>query len=236
MDAELITDEKLYCLPVPARWFWICLLSIGCRNKGDPFEVSIAYLSKISDIGPTDCQKYLGEFQDSLMITVSKEVPDRIRTDPAGSDRIRATNGTNGTNGTLSSYEDREGSEAEPHPDANKPEIIKTKKIQIPYAQFLNTWNEHRGTLPSIQKLSEGRKAKIRIRLKEQPDLGYWAGLVKKMAASDFCCSGKWATMDWVITNDSNHLKVAEGKYDNEATETGADSWLKKQLAKEGKQ
>lgn len=80
---------------------------------------------------------------------------------------------------------------------------------------FLELWNENRGALPRAQKLNDSRKRKIRVRLNEEPDMEYWRLNIQRMAASEFCCSGKWATFDWLIENDTNHVKVAEGNYDN---------------------
>ena len=81
-------------------------------------------------------------------------------------------------------------------------------------------WNECRGSLPEA-RLTTGRAAKIRARLKEQPDLAYWRAVVSRLASSDFA-TGKndrqWrADLGWLIRNDENHVKVSEGKYDNRA-------------------
>jgi hypothetical protein len=81
--------------------------------------------------------------------------------------------------------------------------------------QFLEIWNLNCGALVKAARLTESRRQKIRARLKEEPEIHYWAGLVTRMAASDFCTSGKWATIDWLIENANNHVKVSEGNYDN---------------------
>ncbi len=86
---------------------------------------------------------------------------------------------------------------------------------RIPYQTFFELWNAHRGTLPRIETLTDPRKAKIKARWSKFPDLAYWESCIRKMAASTFCCESAWASFDWLIKNDANHVKVAEGNYDN---------------------
>lgn len=85
--------------------------------------------------------------------------------------------------------------------------------------QFLDIWNENRGTLPTIRKLSDVRSKQIKVRLREEPDLEYWKSVIKRLAESRFACGGgntNWvATLDWLIKNGNNHVKVSEGKYDD---------------------
>lgn len=81
--------------------------------------------------------------------------------------------------------------------------------------EFLNIWNAVSGPLPKVKGLNDTRKSKIKARLKEQPELSYWEAAIRRMAASSFCVEGKWATFDWLIKNDTNHIKVSEGNYDD---------------------
>ena len=82
-------------------------------------------------------------------------------------------------------------------------------------SSFVDLWNEQCGTLSKATKLNETRARKVRARWKEQPTEVYWRIAIAKMAASSFCCQGKWASLDWLISNDTNHVKVMEGKYDD---------------------
>jgi biotin operon repressor len=79
-------------------------------------------------------------------------------------------------------------------------------------------WGEHRGRLPAIQRMTRERILKVEARWKESPDAGYWEAAIKRLAASDFAASGSWATFDWLVKNDTNHVKAAEGNYDNPAS------------------
>jgi hypothetical protein len=91
-----------------------------------------------------------------------------------------------------------------------------------PFNQFLTIWNDNRGCLPKVQALTSKRKSQIKSRLAEKEDLTYWTECVKKMAASNFCREGKWATFDWLIKNDTNHVKVMEGNYDDRGSSNGS--------------
>jgi len=103
------------------------------------------------------------------------------------------------------------------------------KNPPVPYQKFLDAWNDCSGTLAKAQRLTESRKTKIKLRWKENPDFDYWRKTIERMASSDFCCQGKWANLDWLIANDTNHIKVSEGKYDNQ--KSSMEAWAEKFLA-----
>lgn len=74
--------------------------------------------------------------------------------------------------------------------------------------------------LPKIKKLNKGRCNKIVIRLGEMDDgIRTMQDVFEKIALSPFL-TGKndrrwYADLDWIIKNDSNWVKIIEGKYDN---------------------
>lgn len=89
---------------------------------------------------------------------------------------------------------------------------------------LLEAWNANCGSLDKVARLSKSREAKIKARRKEAPNLGYWVDLVKRLALSDLANGrrrndkypGGWfVSFEWLIKNDNNHLKVAEGIFDN---------------------
>lgn len=90
-----------------------------------------------------------------------------------------------------------------------------TARPRAPYSDLISLWNENKGTLAGIERLTESRKVKIRARWAEHPHLTYWSLCVQKMAASKFCCESGWATFDWLMKNDTNHTKVTAGNYGN---------------------
>lgn len=100
---------------------------------------------------------------------------------------------------------------------------------------LLTIWNTNRGTMPAAT-MTAGRRNKARARMAEKPDPNYWTAVVVRMATSRFCTGqvdgrngGKpWrATFDFLIANDTNHVKVMEGKYDDAPTvKTGVPAWM----------
>ena len=88
---------------------------------------------------------------------------------------------------------------------------------------FLQAWNEICASegLPQVTNLSNGRKTKIKARLKTYPDVAFWERVFNAIPQSDFLMGRKanpkhphWkATIDWLIENDENPTKVAEGAY-----------------------
>lgn len=102
------------------------------------------------------------------------------------------------------------------------PPIWNRKAIQSEPSQsginpLIELWNTHCGTLPKPRSSSGLRNRKTRLLLKQHPDLQYWTDVIKKIAASPFCCgSNGWkADFDWLLKEDT-HLKVMEGKYDTD--------------------
>lgn len=76
-------------------------------------------------------------------------------------------------------------------------------------------------SLPKVQKLTPGRKNKVKSRIKEMKgDMQTLEAVFSKIQASDFCCgrgNSKWkASFDWIFDNDKNWVKVIEGNYDND--------------------
>ncbi len=87
--------------------------------------------------------------------------------------------------------------------------------------QLATLWNETaHGLLPRVQvpslKAGQKRFKAAKARLLENPDLGYWRGVIARMNASPFCRGEKsaWrASFDFLIQPET-HIKVLEGKYD----------------------
>ncbi len=93
-----------------------------------------------------------------------------------------------------------------------------------PAAALLDAWNENCGGLGKATVFSEERRRKCRARL-ARPDpsafLDYFRAAVSKAAHTPFLCGendrGWRATFDWFIANDTNAVKVSEGRYDSVA-------------------
>ncbi|GAH08449.1 unnamed protein product [marine sediment metagenome] len=91
-------------------------------------------------------------------------------------------------------------------------------------------WNSKK-RLPKCRYMTDSRMRKLAARLKEPLFADNWKLIIDKMEASDFVTGNiianasyyvtnkdvrSWkATIDWLLANDTNYVKVLEGKYDN---------------------
>ena len=95
-------------------------------------------------------------------------------------------------------------------------EIDKEKNI-IDYQGIIDMFNNTCISLPKVTKITEGRKLKIKARLKNFNTNDLQNAFIKA-EQSDFLSgrNGTWkASFDWFFENDSNITKVLEGNYDN---------------------
>ncbi|MGL5752241.1 MAG: hypothetical protein ACRCXT_17030, partial [Paraclostridium sp.] len=89
---------------------------------------------------------------------------------------------------------------------------------ELDYDKFSNLWNEFatKSNKTKIAKLTDSRKKKIALRLKEYKNLlEIFTYVLKKSENSQFLLNSNFYTFDWLFENDTNILKVYEGKYDN---------------------
>lgn len=205
MDSDFYRNKKLFGLTVEAKWLWVSLLGLAAReNKGGVVEADRDWIASELQTSTKALDAALEALASKgLVVCRTLDVRDAngSRTDPVAG-RSLHTNGTerNETN------EHVESTSSKPA-DAGAPNFLVT---------FLfDTWNANHGPLSRCTVLNDSRRRKSKARWTEKPDPAYWAMCVQKMAASSFCASGTWATFDWLIANDTNHVKVAEGKYDN---------------------
>jgi len=86
--------------------------------------------------------------------------------------------------------------------------------------------------LPSLLAISDKRRAKLRLRWHEwatMQDVGatpldVFTAICEKMVATPFCTGennrGWRASFDFIIENDSNYVKILEGRYDTQKQQT----------------
>jgi putative phage-type endonuclease len=84
---------------------------------------------------------------------------------------------------------------------------------------LVHLWNENCGQLSKIKGLAGTRETMAKARWKDLPDQDYWKTVIRRVRNSNFCNGdnsfGNWkATFDWLI-KPATHLKVSEGKYDD---------------------
>jgi hypothetical protein len=90
-----------------------------------------------------------------------------------------------------------------------------------PYVDLWNIFAIER-KLPKCEIMSDTRKKKFKVRIKEKPF--QFIAVLTRAGRSSFLLGSNWFTFDWIIANDTNYLKVIEGKYDNEKkVETSAN-------------
>ncbi len=88
---------------------------------------------------------------------------------------------------------------------------------------LLSLWNEV-VKIPMVRVLTRARAEKMRIRLREHPDLDWWRAVFEEIRGSNFLRGSKgWrATFNWIIENEENAVKVLEGNYREETMAEGA--------------
>lgn len=116
--------------------------------------------------------------------------------------------------------------------EGNKEKEIKKKNNKIkdikedsignacPYDEILSLYHSQCPSLPTVAKLSDSRKEKVRLRFAEMDrKIETLQVVFENMENSEFCKGennhGWTASFDWIFENDKNWLKVYEGKYAN---------------------
>lgn len=92
------------------------------------------------------------------------------------------------------------------------------KEKEIIYDEFMAAWNEYADKTgkAKILKVSNGRKSKIKARHKDFENFNRAFKIaLQKALDSDFLKENKFFSFDWLITNDTNIVKVLEDKYKN---------------------
>lgn len=85
--------------------------------------------------------------------------------------------------------------------------------------EFVSSWNAiTTPPIPRCRELTDDRKRRVRSRLRVHPELSFWRDVFARVEASAFCRGdsdrGWTASIDWILSNDTNAVKVLEGRYD----------------------
>ncbi len=91
-------------------------------------------------------------------------------------------------------------------------EFIKTHKPKFiaPYIDMWNLFCEKYGT-SKVQADTETRKKQIKVRTGE-PNFDF-TEILKKASEQKYALESSWFNFDFLIKNDTNYMKVLEGKY-----------------------
>lgn len=93
---------------------------------------------------------------------------------------------------------------------------------QVTVPEILEAWR--RVCVPlgasDVRELTATRVRKLKIRIREHPRFDWWDELFSKITASRFLFGngtrGWRVTLDWLIENDANAVKVLEGRYEQQ--------------------
>ena len=69
---------------------------------------------------------------------------------------------------------------------------------------------------PQPRELTESRRLKAIKRLKENPKKEFWEEVFRKAEKSVFIRNNNFFSFDWILKNDTNALKVYEGRYNRQ--------------------
>ncbi len=187
-------DPAIYPLSPEGKLVWVILLAFASQVNMPSYDLVMPLLCSLVACDENTVMAVLKHLQRAGKIKIPTSRGRYVRRTDGG--RI-----FHATDGTLQDEQISPPSEAPISP------------VKMSH-WLVEKWNENCGTLRKVSALNSTRRAKIKARIAEKPDEGYWVTAIKKMAASEFCCAGSWATFDWLIKNDANHAKVTEGNYD----------------------
>ena len=118
----------------------------------------------------------------------------------------------------------------------NKDTNVSRQKVRQESPDFdfvMDLWNSTMTRVPKVRSLTQARRDKIKLRVKEMGGLEKARETLsvcfRKIEESDFCngTTGKWnATFDWFFDNEKNWLKVLEGNYDNRKTASRVEQYV----------
>ncbi len=118
----------------------------------------------------------------------------------------------------LQASDKQTGSNAKPIRKEKKRKDKKREEDKgIPSVEILQLWNDlaKKKNLPVIQKITTSRRDKFNTRYNES-SFDY-IKILSAIESSDFLCGDNdrnWkAEFDWVVINDTNYVKILEGKY-----------------------
>jgi len=100
----------------------------------------------------------------------------------------------------------------------NNTNLLNNKETNIIYDNFLQLWNIYakQNNKPAILKLTTKRKNQIALRSKDFNDFTQvFDGALNRASKSTFINENNFFSFDWLISNDTNIIKVLEDKYKN---------------------
>lgn len=218
IDCDFADDGELRQLPLEQHW--LCLLvilkSVATCNNVKVMLNDFAHQARITE---HSCAVGLLALEQFKIIALNEGITEALQKRCLH----YSTEQTNEHNKT----ENNTGRDSASHPNHAQQFLQLTdsasKIPNMPKDFFLTTWNENCGSLPTVKIIAGKRYEKARQRWKEMPDSDYWISIVKKIAESDFLTGARGfaASIDWLLKNAENHVKISEGNYDNRTPSNG---------------
>jgi hypothetical protein len=221
LDNRLVENPEFYDFDGDEFKAWIYILSLASQKRSDMVVIVFDHAQRVANIPEKKLRSAIQKLvdNDSLeILNVDNSRTDRVQIPPGScTDRDRDPNARQEEIGReRKREEERREDETPARTDADESEQLTPKA-------FFDLWNKHSGDLPRATKLTDDRRKKIACRIGENSDPAYWVAVITALVESDFA-SGRiagsdgrtWsADFDWLIKNETNHVKVSEGKYRN---------------------
>jgi phage replication O-like protein O len=218
--------EALYRQNLSGQEFRMILLIIRKTygfNKIDD-KISLNQMIEEIKLSKIRCSQIINKLQLQKIVTVTENCNGLFKKYKLNKDFQEWPTVTEKCNGYRKMKQRLQKNETE----LKKKSVSKEKEIQktsskerriVPWSSFFEIWNSNCDELLSpIRELTDERKTKIKARLlKNQNFLSDFAETINEIKKTPFLCGEndrKWrADFDWVIVNNTNYIKVLEGKY-----------------------
>lgn len=240
--ADWLQDTQVLSLEAQGAWIKILCALHAASERGRKTSDTVAWkrflgypeddrallligeLYEVADIDARDENENTSSLSDSVEITISSR--RMIRDEAKRNQELERKRRYEDANPTRK----RRSSDANPTPIYQKSEVRshiseeeKTLPNSVSVTEFTTAWNSLLGDhLPKIRlPLTASRDKKLRLRLKEHPTDAFWSEVFQAILASDFLMGRNgngtdWrVSFDWIVENDKNCLKIAEGNYAN---------------------
>ena len=103
-------------------------------------------------------------------------------------------------------------------PQKKRKKLDKRKESGTPPESLVDYWKS-KSNLPQVRSITSGRRKKLVARFGEPDFSDHWREIIDKVSQSAFCTGDNdrgWRVgIDWLLANETNYVKVLEGKYDN---------------------
>lgn len=208
--AAILIDPEFLKLPDVSKGHLMLIWIIASQLKNRVLFDSKYVAQIIGANGKVDLQGLV----DAGFLEIDESALERSESD---SETTLERSGETTSTLILSSSLSSEGESGKPNPEPLTPQDL------------VDGWNEVCPPLglPKVEMLSATRRQKALARLREHPQDDFWNKVMARMRGSPFLLGrsngnsldhkGWKANFDWLIENDTNAVKVYEGRYAKEA-------------------